>query len=424
MRTVTFAAVLVIAALAGISLASTPVRAPMRAPQPIAASALQAGPSAPAETLSLATTPRVPLLVISKGQFSAPVLPESHVGYPGEFGDGFRRQVLPAVRRARTLIHENATLDPWVDWPHWWRSCLDERPELTNFNARLTSRIVANYRHSKWEELLRNFQELPGASAEAQFSTFIGSRSLLVNYLELEMRVRPMLERELAIQHSSDPKLTVQEYFADFGAVARIPRRIRGLERESIETLDDFAWALCSLEPHLARQMLTRSIEEFDTLPQVVRRRQPGAWFRAIETGFSALEVQLGLASPASERALAPLFGAGGRMKSEAVEQLLPELANGPAGDLLFLGLRNQRWAERIEEHARAGRTGLFYVLGAFHLFDYEHFDGLLTLLETRGFTIKVVRSDGRMTPLKRRVSGTSPPAAPSSSPRSTGTHR
>ncbi len=100
-------------------------------------------------SLAMRARPRVPLVVISRGRFSAHVLPQSHVGYAGEFGAGFHEQVLPAARRARTLVHEAANLDPWVDWQHWWRSCLDDRTELAGFNARLASRIVAHHWYSK-----------------------------------------------------------------------------------------------------------------------------------------------------------------------------------------------------------------------------------------------------------------------------------
>ncbi len=269
-----------------------------------------------------------------------------------------------------------------------------------------------------------SFQDLPGASAEDQFSTFNGSRSRLVNYLELEMRVRPFLEQELATLSSTDPRVTVQEYFPGLGAVARIAQAVPRLRLESIETLDDFTWAVCSLEPQLAREMLTRTIEDFAAPKPIILGRTPGSLFRAIEVGFATLQAQLGLADSDSASALAPLFGAGGSVRSEAVQKLMPELSSGPASDTMLLGLRNIRWAERNDAHARASRAGLFYVLGAMHLVDYEHFDGLLTLLEKRGITVRAVRRDGPLQPLSRRLSNTSPPTSPNNSPPSTGKHR
>jgi uncharacterized protein YbaP (TraB family) len=67
-------------------------------------------------------------------------------------------------------------------------------------------------------------------------------------------------------------------------------------------------------------------------------------------------------------------------------------LSRGPALDKLRFELRNARWAQRMDEHAQARRTGLMYVLGASHLLDFEHFDGLLTLLKRRGFRVEVVQ--------------------------------
>jgi hypothetical protein len=343
-------------------------------------------------TADASTQASVPLLKISKPGFAAYLLPESHIGSPIEFGPHFASVVLPSARRSRVLVHEAASLDAFPGSRHWGRTCLDDQPGLVTIGPELVKRIAVHHRYSQWADLRRSFAERGDAFAEEQFATFIGARGLLLNFLELDSRIAALLERELAMAISVQPSVTSREFLVEHGASNRVARAAPRLRRESIETLDDEAWAICALPAALQREAVTYAIGSFDGIGHLTRALVPGARFEQVEAVFRLLGAQLRAAGIEPSQAIAA--GARGveQIKARTPVSHLPGLSRGRAMDMLKLGLRNQRWAEHIDEHARARRQGLFYVLGAAHLLDFEDFDGLLTLLRQRGFRIEIVR--------------------------------
>jgi len=142
--------------------------------------------------------PIAPLLRITKGRFSAYLLPESHIGSPFEFGPHFDLVVLPAARRSRTLVHEGLNLNTFPGTPYWGRTCLDDYPEIASLGMQLTNRIVANHRHSQWADLRRVWSDHGEAFAVENFTAFIGGRGLLLNFLELRSLIHPSVEAEFA----------------------------------------------------------------------------------------------------------------------------------------------------------------------------------------------------------------------------------
>lgn len=354
----------------------------------------------------------VQLLVVSKGSFSAYLLPESHIGFPPEFGPYFRSVVLGAARRSRVLVYEDSNGDTWPGSPYWGGACLSERAELAMLTPMLVERVVANRQYSQWSDLYRSLRETGGVTADDQFSAFIEARGALINWIELEWRIQALKERDVAMHRSKQPKVTAQEYSIRYSARERIRKQVPALKTESIETYDDLAWAVCSLDRTSAKEGLINVIRFFDETEQRVQGRTQGSNFEHAGFGFAALRAQLNAADRATLQALSPMLGPSGRIDSKAVAVRLPDFGRGAALDKLWLGRRNERWADRIDEHAKAGRRGLFYVLGSLHLVDYEHFDGLLTMLERRGFTLQVVQGDGRPAPLDRRRAELASPAS------------
>ncbi|MEN9416884.1 MAG: hypothetical protein RI988_504 [Pseudomonadota bacterium] len=336
--------------------------------------------------------PSPSLLKISRPGFTAYVLPESHVGSPLEFGPHYHSAVLPAARRSRVIVHEGASLDAFPGSRHWGRTCLDDQPRLAALGPELVRRIAAHHRYSQWADLRQAFAERGDAFAEEQFTTFIGARGLLLNFLELDSRIGALLERELAMVTSTEPAVTSREYYPEHGASSRITRAVPRLRRESIGTLDDDASAICALPAALQHEAVAQAVRSFDGIMHVARAHAPGTRFEQVEAVFRLLGAQLRHTGIEPSRGIAA--GKRGVQPSQARVPVnhLPGLSRGRAMDMLKLGLRNQRWAERIDEHARARRQGLFYVLGAAHLLDFEDFDGLLTLLRQRGFRIELVR--------------------------------
>lgn len=343
-------------------------------------------------TADASTQASAPLFKISKPGFAAYLLPESHIGSPLEFGPHFASVVLPSARRSRVLVREAASLDAFPGSPHWGRTCLDDQPSLETIALELVKRIAVHHRYSQWADLHRAFAERGEAFAEEQFSTFIGARGLLLNFLELDSRIAALLERDLTMAISVDPAVTSREYYVEHGASSRIARAVPRLRRESIETLDDEAWAICALPAALQREAVTYAVESFDGIRQLTRPLVPGARFEQAEAMLRLLGAQLRFAGIEPSQAIAAGVGGAERLKVRTPVSHLPGLSRGRAMDMLKLDLRNQRWAERIDEHARVRRQGLFYVLGVAHLLDFEDFDGLLTLLRQRGFRIEIVR--------------------------------
>jgi hypothetical protein len=103
--------------------------------------------------------PIAPLLRITKGRFSAYLLPESHIDSPFEFGPHFHSVALPAARRSSTLIYEGLNGDTFPDAPQWGRTCLDDYPEVALLGPQLAARIVANHQHSQWADLRRAWSD-------------------------------------------------------------------------------------------------------------------------------------------------------------------------------------------------------------------------------------------------------------------------
>lgn len=333
-----------------------------------------------------------PLLKVTKDYFSAYLLPESHIGSPLEFGPYFRSVVLLAARRSSTLVYEGINGDTYPGNRYWGRTCLEENRDLVPLAEQLTARIVSNHRHSQWADLWRAFSEKGEAFALEQFTAFIGARGLMINFWELDLRIHPLVEQELAMSLSVQPQVTSREYSAEHGARERISRVAPHLQLESIETLDDRAWAICQLSPAKQREALERAIEHFDNVKSRTRALKPGSRLRQAETGFAALHAQLRTANiPGYHPARNALNTAAGSLSGAGIVQSTPFL-RGEALDKLRFGLRNERWAERIDGHAALGRRGLFYVLGSDHLRDFDHSAGLLTLLRQRGFRVEVVQ--------------------------------
>ena len=336
--------------------------------------------------------PIAPLLRITKGRFSAYLLPESHIGSPLESGPHFDLVVLPAARRSRTLVHEGLDLNTFPGTPYWGRTCLDDYPEIASLGMQLTNRIVANHRHSQWADLRRVWSDHGEAFAVENFTAFIGGRGLLLNFLELRSLIHPSVEAEFARKQSDAPTVTAREYSVEFSAHQRLVEKVPRLKLESIETLEDRAWAICRLNPTQQLQALRSAIEHFDAAVARTQTRAPGSVFREVELVFAALQTQLRLMNTTASHAEALRSGTTARLSSDWLKRTYPLASGGPALDKLRFELRNARWAQRMDEHAQARRTGLMYVLGASHLLDFEHFDGLLTLLKRRGFRVEVVQ--------------------------------
>lgn len=347
--------------------------------------------------------PEIPLLVISKGRFSAYLLPESHIGFPAEFSPYFHSTVLRAARRSTTLIHEGADLDTWPESRHWGGSCIGGRPELSDLATKLVDRITVNHEHSQWADLHRSFRIADQSTAEMYFSVFIAARGGLINLIELEWLIQPGLERKLAMSPSTASKSIEQEYLGNFGVRERIKKHVPQLKSESIEAFEDLATSVCSLDTPTMSKILSDAIHYLDGTEERVRQRKPGAMFSYAASAFDLLRSQLMPAESSLQQSQRAVLDSDGRVDSAALAAAMPGLGRGPEVDRLWLGLRTERWASRIEEHARSERTGLFYSLGALHLIDYGHFDGLLTLLEGRGFRVGVMHSDGHVVLLRRR---------------------
>jgi hypothetical protein len=237
------------------------------------------------------------------------------------------------------------------------------------------------------------------------FAAFISARGGLINLIELEWRIQPGLERKLAMSPSVASKSIEQEYLGKFGARERIKKHVPQLKSESIEAFEDLAASVCSLDSPTMRKSLSEAIHYLDGTEERVRHRKPGAMFNYAAFAFAVLRVQLMQAQTSSLESQRALLGPDGRVDSAALKTAMPGLGRGPELDRLWLGLRNERWANEIDEHAKSGRPGLIYSLGALHLVDYGHFDGLLTLLEGRGFSVGVMHSDGHVVLVDRRAS-------------------
>lgn len=332
--------------------------------------------------------PTPPLLRIKKGRFSAYLLPESHVGSPLEAGPYFDQVVVPAARRSRTLVHERLDLGIYPGSPHWGRTCLDDHPEVAALGPQLTRRIVDHHRHSYWADLRRAWSEHGEAFAVENFTAFIGGRGLLLNFLELRSAIHPLVDSELAARQSDAPQVTAREHSAELSAHQRLANRAPWLRWEPIETVDDRAWAICQLTPTQQREALRRAIELFDETASRTHSEAPGSILRDVELGFAALRAQLRLAGADGSQPGGAHAGARASLGADWMKRS----SGGPALDKLRFELRNERWAQRIDAHAQARRTGLIYVVGSHHLLDFEHFDGLLTLLKRRGFQIEGVR--------------------------------
>lgn len=333
-----------------------------------------------------------PFLRITKDRFSAYLLPESHIGSPLEFGPRFHSVVIPAARRSSTLVYEGLNGDTFPGSPHWGRTCLDSLPEAGAIGAQLTSRIVANHRHSQWADLRRAFSEISDAFAVEQFTAFIQARGLMINFWELHSRIHALVEREVAVRQSVQPEVTQLEYSAEFGAHAQIAKMVPHLEVESIETLEDHAWALCQLTRAQQREALQDAIDQFDGLESRAAKLTPGARLQEVEMAFATLHAQLRLASVSGQGSAASSSNPATGHRPDAREPTQHSSSSRNTLDKLRFGLRNERWAQRIDEHALAGRPGLIYVLGSDHLLDFSHSASLLTLLKQRGFRVEVVQ--------------------------------
>lgn len=346
----------------------------------------------PSSEPKTAATLSPPLLRLTKGRFTAHLLPESHIGSPLEFGPHFHSVVLPVARRSRTLVYEGMNGDTFPGSPYWGRTCLDRIQEASSLGAQLTSRIVANHRYSQWADLRRAFSETSDAFAVEQFTAFIQARGLMINFLELHSRIHALLERELAMAHSNQPKVTAQEYLPGYGAHERISKLVPQLELESIETIEDQAWALCKLTAEQQRDALASAIELFDATEGRSLRLRPGARLQKVEMSFAALRAQLREEAGSGHRSALTTSTPTTALASPVVDPRPTANDRGQVLDRLRLGLRNERWAERMDGHAAANRKGLMYVLGSDHLLDFDHSAGLLTLLRQRGFRVEVVR--------------------------------
>jgi hypothetical protein len=333
-----------------------------------------------------------PLLRLTKGRFSAYLLPESHIGSPLEFGPYFHSVVLPAARRSRTMIYEGMNGDTFPGSPFWGQTCLDRVPEAAALRAEFASRIAANHRHSQWADLRRAFSENSEAFANEQFTAFIQARGLMINFWELHSRIRALVERDAALRLSDQPKLTAREYFTEFGAHERIARAVPRLRLESIETVADHAWAICKLTPAQMREALTRAIELFDSTASNKRELLPGVRLQKAAQSFAALHAQLDGTNVAGHRPAGQSSRSVNGFESSLGDPRQHASGSGQVLDLLRLGLRNERWAQRIDEHAAANRHGLIYVLGSDHMVDFDHSASLLTLLRARGFRVEWVR--------------------------------
>ena len=339
-----------------------------------------------------AQPPAPPLLRITKGSFSAYLLPESHVGSPLEFGPGFRSQVIPAARRSHTLVYEGMLLDTSPASPYWGQTCMDRHPDVVALGSQLVSRIAAHHRHSQWADLRRSLGVRGEAFAREQFETFLQARGLMINFWELLSRISPLLEREIALRTSPRPQLTRREYFIEYGVHAQLAKRLPRLKRESIETIDDYAEAICSLRPEEHLAAVQAALEQFDAIAASTQGMQPGLKFRLVEVAFSALLMQMSMKGIPGAASIPVSDGVAARLTPAWLDLHLPGFSRGPTIDKMQLGIRNQQWAARIDSHAAASRTGLMYVLGAAHLLDFESYDGLLTLLMQRGFHVEQVR--------------------------------
>jgi hypothetical protein len=321
------------------------------------------------------------------------VLPESHTGSRVELDRYFTTKTLPLARRSRTLISEAAQLDTNPGSPLWGRTCLDENPALSDLSREMALRIVRHNQYSQWADLRREFAvHHDHIRADEMFFAFINARGAMLNFWEIFWRIEPGLEKDMLLRASRAPKLVALQYRVDTGPRARIARAVPELTVESIETLSDFSSALCELSHIEQHQAVSAVISGMDRLEARLRARQAYRHDWAMSALFSIMRRQLGACTAQDDCEISPGVNAAGKLRSMPIEQDPLQAGIDPALDKALLGMRNQRWAKRIDEHARARRQGLLYVLGVAHMLDFEHFDGLPTLLKQRGFHVEVVR--------------------------------
>lgn len=208
---------------------------------------------------------------------------------------------------------------------------MDSLPELDALRDELVRRIVEHHRHSQWADLMREWTVHHPNEAREWFTVFLRSRSLMINFWELFSRVSGLLDAELVQADSSEPEVTRREYSMEYGARLRIYKTVPRLALESIETLDDYAGAICRLSPaeHLAAAQA--ALRQFDALPAEALEVRPGNLFRRVRGLLVALHTQLHLkAIPGAAPALAQ-SGSAARLGRNWVHEHMPEMAIGPA---------------------------------------------------------------------------------------------
>lgn len=333
------------------------------------------------------------LIKISKGDFTAHLLPALHIGFKIEF-DANQKDVIHSVaEQSSTLISERAFFDFKPNSPYHGRTCLESNSGIDLLSRDLARRIVNNHPHSHWSSLYKVYREIDPNNADKRFEGFILARGAMINFWELYLFIYGSIQEEVESKLPiNDPRRVPEDAFS------RAPARMIAsahphLETESIESMSDLVDAVCRLDADEQVQAITDMLRAFDRAREDVHARQPHDAQQLIELMVTLMRVQMGWADPPTAQAIGRhvRLTPEGRLQPGNGGLIDRMLSDGKALDKMMLGHRNTQWAERIEDDARRKRKGLFYVLGAAHFVDFEHFDGLPRLLKARGFEITVV---------------------------------
>lgn len=332
------------------------------------------------------------LVRVSRGAFTAHILPESHLGTRIEQDAYFRTRVMPAARQATVMIHEFADLQALPGSPSWGQTCLELDRALMPMSQRLIKGLLTHHRFSQWSDLRRVFAENDPATVDQMFESFLRSRGMMLNFWDLFFNVYGGLEREIDRKQWALQTTTPDQPKQAPSPKRAITRSIPHLGNESIESLEDLSAAVCKLRPDEQALLLEDALQSIENIEQELGSLPSDHFEAQALVTFDLMRLQQGFGALRRPEALRPLLTPNLRVKSDSPESLRMGLSRNPATDQLLLRFRNIDWASKIEGHAAANRRGLIYVFGAAHLIDFDRFDGLLTLLKQRGFRIELVR--------------------------------
>ena len=331
------------------------------------------------------------LLKIQKNDFVAHVLPESHKGTMTEDDDYFREIIIYHAADSKTIINESAHLNLSASSPLNGQFCIKNGDALALAGKELVRAISRHHKLSYWTELRDALSIAHGAEAEERFEIFLRDHPMTLNYWDYYFFILGRIEEEviskLLVTENNNPKVQ-RDRLSPF---ERILKALPQPAIESIESQEDFAAALCDLDSKNQHLIFREALDAADGLSKTPQTTDDAE--RVVAFYLQLMRTQLTGNPDQESKAL------------EAVARLTPSLrlvhddstyitratSIGPATDKMILGARNAIWAQRIDDHARAGRQGLFYVLGAAHFVDHEHFDGLVTHLKRRGFRVDLV---------------------------------